>query len=262
MNSLSITLVAENSSTVNLLNKLYKPETNHGTFHLNHGCASIPALVNPSISLQTQALSTKTPKVLPFRNLILGDVQNRLKLLIKTVSSNKELHLNYIINEVQDANETVSAIIKNAATFSLREKMQLTKINRLSVALSLLFRERIVLKESLQKLNELDHSFQPISPDDKTPPPQISHALRKKNMSKDRVEKPSLEGHRLPRQLVLTLQKWYEENVVNPYLYEDTMQALVRETGLTTKQVRNWVSNKRRKEKDFKISSKLTNILY
>lgn len=53
----------------------------------------------------------------------------------------------------------------------------------------------------------------------------------------------------------------YNENIDNPYLTKDDIHFLKSETNLEDSQIKNWVSNKRRKRKETKISPELSYIL-
>lgn len=72
------------------------------------------------------------------------------------------------------------------------------------------------------------------------------------------------------------LQSWYGKNIKHPYLTRESIESLMRETGLSELQVKNWyvfssncrnqfltsrVSNKRRKEKSTFISKELEDLL-
>ncbi|AMD19464.1 HCL581Cp [Eremothecium sinecaudum] len=71
----------------------------------------------------------------------------------------------------------------------------------------------------------------------------------------------SYKGHRLPKQYVLILENWYRKHVENPYLNDNDIRYLMRETGFSRSQVKNWVANKRRKDKHSTISPELSDLL-
>lgn len=66
---------------------------------------------------------------------------------------------------------------------------------------------------------------------------------------------------RLERGKVGVLQTWYNKHFEKPYLNEETLNSLVDLTGLTKVQIRNWISNKRRKEKNVLVSDELSALL-
>nr|Q707Y8.1 RecName: Full=Mating-type protein ALPHA2; AltName: Full=MATalpha2 transcription factor [Ogataea angusta]CAE84417.1 MATalpha2 transcription factor [Ogataea angusta] len=73
-----------------------------------------------------------------------------------------------------------------------------------------------------------------------------------------RIEKRS---KRFPKTAQMELENWYTENEDNPYLSKRDLQQLVHKTGLCAPQVRNWVSNRRRKERTLTISKELSDLL-
>lgn len=56
-------------------------------------------------------------------------------------------------------------------------------------------------------------------------------------------------GHRFPKGKVIKLERWFNENSSKPYLDKQTLEFLIDETKLSSSQVKNWVSNRRRKER-------------
>lgn len=62
-------------------------------------------------------------------------------------------------------------------------------------------------------------------------------------------------GHRLPKETVHILEEWFTKNIDCPYLKESTLKALLARTNLSILQIKNWVSNRRRKEKFLTSSS-------
>ncbi|AET37262.1 homeobox domain-containing protein Ecym_1115 [Eremothecium cymbalariae DBVPG len=71
----------------------------------------------------------------------------------------------------------------------------------------------------------------------------------------------SYKGHRLPKKHVQLLESWYKNNIENPYLNDTDIRILMRETGFSRSQVKNWVANKRRKDKHSTISPELSDLL-
>nr|AZQ56630.1 MAT homeobox alpha 2 protein [Suhomyces choctaworum] len=57
------------------------------------------------------------------------------------------------------------------------------------------------------------------------------------------------------------LDDWYDANYEHPYLNACSTEYLHQQTRLSHTQVKNWVSNKRRKEKNSKISKELESFL-
>ncbi|GME98807.1 unnamed protein product [Ambrosiozyma monospora] len=67
---------------------------------------------------------------------------------------------------------------------------------------------------------------------------------------------------RLSREVLLVLNEWFTQNEENPYLSPEDIKVLTGKTGLTSSQVKNWASNRRRKEKSHRISKEVHDILY
>ncbi|ESW98388.1 Mating-type protein ALPHA2 [Ogataea parapolymorpha DL-1] len=73
--------------------------------------------------------------------------------------------------------------------------------------------------------------------------------------------KTEKRSKRFPKTAQMELENWYTENEDNPYLSKRDLQQLVHKTGLCAPQVRNWVSNRRRKERTLTISKELSDLL-
>lgn len=65
-------------------------------------------------------------------------------------------------------------------------------------------------------------------------------------------EQYSHPGHRLPKESIYTLEQWFIKNKKKPYLNRSTLNALIMETRLSPSQVKNWISNRRRRERVWK----------
>lgn len=68
-------------------------------------------------------------------------------------------------------------------------------------------------------------------------------------------------GRRLEKPQINMLEKWFTNNIEKPYLNKKSLQLLTKETGLSNIQIKNWVSNRRRKEKVVTISPPLLDLL-
>ncbi|SCV02790.1 LANO_0G00254g1_1 [Lachancea nothofagi CBS 11611] len=69
------------------------------------------------------------------------------------------------------------------------------------------------------------------------------------------------KGKRFTQSTVIYLEDWFISNSSDPYLTKAKAHLLSEKTGLTIKQVRNWVSNRRRKFKRNPIEPSLERLL-
>ncbi|CCD22171.1 homeodomain mating type protein alpha2 NDAI_0A00110 [Naumovozyma dairenensis CBS 421] len=68
-------------------------------------------------------------------------------------------------------------------------------------------------------------------------------------------------GHRLPKEKVNRLEHWYLAHIQKPYLDSKNLKVLMEETKLSKVQIKNWISNRRRKEKLLSISPDIVEII-
>ncbi|ODV81637.1 uncharacterized protein CANTADRAFT_45507 [Suhomyces tanzawaensis NRRL Y-17324] len=66
-----------------------------------------------------------------------------------------------------------------------------------------------------------------------------------------------VSNHKFSQNQVEILEQWYQSNSEHPFLNNQSTLELQTRTGLTVTQVKNWVSNKRRKEKTQSVSKEL-----
>lgn len=89
----------------------------------------------------------------------------------------------------------------------------------------------------------------------------IFNVVTQDMMESGRNDINSLKGHRLPKQHVQILKNWYKKHSENPYLNDNHIRNLMKETGFTRSQIKNWVANKRRKNKNTTISPEISDLL-
>nr|CAI6411520.1 BFH_HP1_G0005700.mRNA.1.CDS.1 [Saccharomyces cerevisiae] len=68
-------------------------------------------------------------------------------------------------------------------------------------------------------------------------------------------------GHRFTKENVRILESWFAKNIENPYLDTKGLENLMKNTSLSRIQIKNWVSNRRRKEKTITIAPELADLL-
>ena len=80
-------------------------------------------------------------------------------------------------------------------------------------------------------------------------------------IKRTKLGKKSYRGHRRQKEKVLKLENWFISHIDNPYLDKMNLELLSRETSLSRIQIKNWISNRRRKEKSSIISVALQDLL-
>ncbi|CCH58550.1 hypothetical protein TBLA_0A07600 [Henningerozyma blattae CBS 6284] len=80
-------------------------------------------------------------------------------------------------------------------------------------------------------------------------PPYYYSSSSPKSLSPPLQHTPSHRGHRLPKHTLIPLEKWFLHNKSHPYLHNSDLQALTTQSSLSKTQVKNWISNRRRKER-------------
>ncbi|ODV95198.1 hypothetical protein PACTADRAFT_80619 [Pachysolen tannophilus NRRL Y-2460] len=167
-------------------------------------------------------------------------------------------------SEAQRASKEILRLLKWKSQLGENEQKMLSKINRSAKAIVLLIKE----KESLHnETNRFKKSYfeklhqNSIQSEPSTKQEMVFNVITQNMINEFGSDKIPNKGRRLPKSLVQILETWYEENIESPYLSEETLTLLVERTGLTKNQVRNWISNKRRKEKVVNISEELSYLL-
>lgn len=142
------------------------------------------------------------------------------------------------------------------------ERLTVGKIYQLSVGISDILTER----GRLQKISKAFMSAHLTQGNNSTQFGNSKESLVFKvwtqDMMNDRPQNDgSYKGHRLPKKHVDVLETWYKNHSSNPYLTEDDLLELMDKTLLSRNQIKNWVSNRRRKEKTTNISSEISGLL-
>ncbi|KAH3899767.1 homeobox domain-containing protein SCDLUD_004055 [Saccharomycodes ludwigii] len=90
-----------------------------------------------------------------------------------------------------------------------------------------------------------------------------SFRIVKQNIKNEElVELKSYQGQRLSKKNIGILEQWYEDNIDYPYLSSQDIKFLMTETDLSSTQIKNWASNRRRKKRQTIISSEISNVLF
>ncbi|CCE63450.1 hypothetical protein TPHA_0E04070 [Tetrapisispora phaffii CBS 4417] len=89
----------------------------------------------------------------------------------------------------------------------------------------------------------------------------VFNVITQDMMNNNKKNNKSYRGHRLPKKNVQYLEDWYMDHRKNPYLNEINIKLLMSKTSLSRIQVKNWISNRRRKEKSITISPEVSALL-
>ena len=89
----------------------------------------------------------------------------------------------------------------------------------------------------------------------------VFNVVTQNMMNMDNVKQNSFRGHRFSKQNVEVLEEWYGIHKHKPYLDKKSIERLKCQTQLSRTQIKNWVSNKRRKEKTVQVSSEILQLI-
>ncbi|KAG0654006.1 homeodomain mating type protein alpha2 [Maudiozyma exigua] len=89
----------------------------------------------------------------------------------------------------------------------------------------------------------------------------VFNVVTQNMMNMDNVKHNSFRGHRFSKQNVDVLEEWYGIHKHKPYLDKKSIERLQSQTQLSRTQIKNWVSNKRRKEKTVQVSSEILQLI-
>lgn len=80
-------------------------------------------------------------------------------------------------------------------------------------------------------------------------------------MNNNRHSSASYTGHRFSKTNVEILELWFKEHQDRPYLDKRSTASLEKQTLLSKVQIKNWVSNRRRKQKTRKVSNEILDLV-
>lgn len=166
---------------------------------------------------------------------------------VKLYEDTKEVQL-----KLQDVVAQLTQIRKS--NVSLKTRTNINIIHQLSNLVIRMIKEFPNLKTMLEsKSKGLKYCHQKES---------MKFNLITKQMVKNNVrESTPIRGHRFGKEKVEKLEEWYRKHYQKPYLDKKSIEMLEKSTGLSRVQLRNWLSNRRRKEKSEKVSGEVIKIL-
>lgn len=169
--------------------------------------------------------------------------------------------------ELQNILLFLTTVVKNEK-LEQDEIMLVRTTYQLSMSLSLLVKEMKIILNSRESSIDKYSSEDDIGSSPSSSSTDVSdrseivfNVVTQDMMNKNKKNNKSYRGHRLPKQNVRFLERWYVQNFDNPYLDEKSIEYLIIKTGLSKIQVKNWVSNRRRKEKSITISPEISQLL-
>nr|AZQ56648.1 MAT homeobox alpha 2 protein [Suhomyces anneliseae]AZQ56654.1 MAT homeobox alpha 2 protein [Suhomyces anneliseae] len=162
-------------------------------------------------------------------------IELHLKMHITTICTFPVFDAEIMNSEIEAHASFIQSYLERIPYLSNEDSELIKSISNLIKVLRLMVRERLDLHSKLFKLSEgtdlglsVDSSF--------------SISARPNKFSKEQIQK---------------LEEWYESSLEHPYLNSSSTEYLHSSTGLTKMQIKNWVSNKRRKEKSNQVSKEL-----
>ncbi|ANZ77415.1 BA75_04427T0 [Komagataella pastoris] len=161
-------------------------------------------------------------------------VHKTLMRILQGISHNP-LHSNWtsICNQIGSSQRKLSSILEQGIDQNDQTLHEiLVQINRMCRAIALMLENKRMLK------NDVDIIMQQI-------------------LDSSRIEKK----RRLPREKVRILENWFSDHFQHPYATQQDFDELVHMTSLSKTQIRNWISNKRRKERSSTVSTELLQAL-
>ncbi|CUM68278.1 uncharacterized protein PRCAT00006000001 [Priceomyces carsonii] len=173
--------------------------------------------------------------------------------------------------DIIDCTSKVRDVLDSNAELSQESELLLSEINKLTKFLHLMVAERAKLQQEINNFisnyfGDFDYRitkegvFYP--KDSSTLNKSIAFHSSHKPVTEPRVfNGVSQKGKRISKDKLDILEKWFDVNQHHPYLTQGASLNLVSRTGLSYNQVRNWISNKRRKEKTCHVSKELKELL-
>nr|AZQ56671.1 MAT homeobox alpha 2 protein [Suhomyces bribrorum] len=170
----------------------------------------------------------------------LRQIELQLKMQITTICTFPVFDAEVMKSEIDAHASTIGRFLEDISTLSNDDILLLKSTSNLIKILHCMANERFNLQKTLFGLSE------------ETDSNIISETTRasitpcKSKFSEEQTKK---------------LEEWYESSLEHPYLNTLSTDYLHRSTGLTKTQIKNWVSNRRRKVKTKKISKELESFL-
>lgn len=218
---------------------------------------SIHKLLNPTFPIlrdpQNNDIYDNNKKV----KECLTTIKIELSDIFRTILDNNSIDHHFIDGRLQDLLNLLKMLPKLASMDSFNHSLT-SNIKNLIISLEVLVKERNFIRQFEERiLNEQNNNLQGSLLEHKKE--FTFKMLTKKDMHGN--SRLRAKGQRLPKVYTTILEKWYQENIRNPYLDDRSLQILMHQCSLERNQVKNWIANRRRKDRNSKISPVISSIL-
>lgn len=182
------------------------------------------------------------PERTKIKNKKLFSICCNLPKLPESVTTEEEVELRDILGFLSRANKN--------RKISDEEKKLLQTTSQLTTTITVLLKE--------MRSIENDRSNYQLTQKNK-----LADGLVFNVVTQDMINKSTkpYRGHRFTKENVRILESWFAKNIENPYLDTKGLENLMKNTSLSRIQIKNWVSNRRRKEKTITIAPELADLL-
>lgn len=140
---------------------------------------------------------------------------------------------------------------------SSKDQKMIQKIHQLFSVFSALLNEVSELRSKKNKLfpsKQMSRLSNETTLGDKGKNRTVFNVVTQDTLEYTKNSRKTYRGHRLPKYVTNSLESWFKRNIKHPYLNNSSIKQLITETKLSGPQIKNWVSNRRRKEKSLTVS--------
>lgn len=154
--------------------------------------------------------------------------------------------------------------LTRGCTFTSEDKKLISTTYQLSSILSVILREATDLSSERELILHSKSRYNistAAALEKKRKEDFVFNVVTQDMLTNRRSSNKNYRGHRLPKQKTHALECWFNKNIDHPYLKNSSLKELITETKLSGPQIKNWVSNRRRKEKSLTISFEVSDVL-
>ncbi|GAV48601.1 alpha2 transcriptional factor [Zygosaccharomyces rouxii] len=147
---------------------------------------------------------------------------------------------------------------------SKEDQKMVHKMYQLSSILSVLLNEVSELRAKRRQFlrsKPMHHISYEAALGNKTKEKMVFNIVTQDTLHSVKRSNKTYRGHRLPKCVTYSLESWFNKNIKHPYLNKSSMKELMMETKLSGPQIKNWVSNRRRKEKSLTVSFEVSELV-
>lgn len=165
--------------------------------------------------------------------------------------------------ELEKILPTLDTLIRDGGT-SKEEQKTIHKMYQLCSVLSVLLTEVTELRSKRNqyfKARKISRLSSEAVLGSKGKEGMVFNVVTQDTLNSTRRSNKTYRGHRLPKYVINSLESWFKRNIEHPYLNNNSIRELTTETKLSGLQIRNWVSNRRRKEKSLTVSFEVSELI-